>query len=236
MTARTALAQVRRICLALPEVTERASHGSPAFFAGKKQFVHFWDDHHGDGELCVWCAAPPGAQEMLVAADPDLFFVPPYVGFRGWLGVRLDRGRDSEEIAGVLENAYRTVAPRRLAAQLGGRSGRGGPPADAVAGRREGYEQAHDERVIWIPGRPQEQERRDHQSEDRHPHREADEEGPQTVPLGGGRGQAKDPAHDREEQSQPSTDGGQQTQDQVGPALGSGRRRRRRRDQDVLQK
>ena len=118
-TAAEALAEVRRICLALPEATERPSHGSPAFFAGKKQFAHFWDDHHGDGELCAWCAAPPGAQEMLVAADPDLFFVPPYVGFRGWLGVRLDRGRDWEEIAGVLENAYRAIAPRRLTAELG---------------------------------------------------------------------------------------------------------------------
>lgn len=118
MRAASALAAVRRICLALPEVTERPSHGSPAFFAGKRQFVHFWDDHHGDGELCVWCAAPPGAQDMLVAADPELFFVPPYVGFRGWLGVRLDRGRSWEEIAGVLENAYRTVAPPRLARQL----------------------------------------------------------------------------------------------------------------------
>jgi hypothetical protein len=113
VSAAAALAQVRRICLALPEVTERPSHGSPAFFAGKKQFVHFWDDHHGDGELCVWCAAPPGAQEMLVAADPELFFVPPYVGFRGWLGVRLDRCPDWDEIAGVLENAQRAVTSRR---------------------------------------------------------------------------------------------------------------------------
>ncbi len=119
MTAAVALAHVRRICLALPEVTERPSHGSPAFFAGKKQFVHFWDDHHRDGELCVWCAAPLGAQEMLVSADPDLFFVPAYVGFRGWLGVRLNRGRDWDEVAGVLGNAYRTVAPRRLAERLG---------------------------------------------------------------------------------------------------------------------
>ena len=91
-TPAKALAQVRQICLALPEATERLSHGSPTFFVrDKKTFVMFVDDHHGDGILGIWCAAPPGVQEQLVDEEPERFFVPPYVGHRGWLGVRLDR-------------------------------------------------------------------------------------------------------------------------------------------------
>ena len=78
---------VRSMCLALPEVTERLSHGAPSFFVrDKKTFVMFMDDHHGDGRLALWCAAPPGAQEEMLAQDPARFFRPPYVGHRGWLG------------------------------------------------------------------------------------------------------------------------------------------------------
>ena len=71
-------------------------------------------DHHGDGRFAIWCAAPEGAQSMLVEADPDRFFVPPYVGHRGWLGVRLDRGLDWNELAGIAEDAYAEVAPPKL--------------------------------------------------------------------------------------------------------------------------
>jgi hypothetical protein len=117
--ASRALVRVRRLCLALPETTERLSHGSPAFYVrDKTTFVMFLDDHHGDGRLALWCAAPPGAQEALVAADPERFFRPPYVGVRGWIGVRLDRGEDWERVAAVIDEAYRTVAPRKLLAQL----------------------------------------------------------------------------------------------------------------------
>lgn len=114
------LERVRRLCLALPEATERPSHGTPAFFVrDKRAFVYFWDDHHGDGILGLWCAAPPGAQQALVADDPERYFVPPYVGHRGWLGVRLDVGEvDWTEVGGVIEDAYRAVAPRRLIARL----------------------------------------------------------------------------------------------------------------------
>jgi hypothetical protein len=112
-----ALKRVRALCLALPEATERLSHGSPTFFA-KKSFVMFLNDHHGDGRLAVWCAAPEGAQTALVAADPERFFRPPYVGPSGWVGVRLDVRPDWDEIAGIIEDAYRTVAPRKLVAQL----------------------------------------------------------------------------------------------------------------------
>lgn len=114
-----ALTQVRRICLALPEVTERLSHGSPAWFVrGKKTIAMFLDDHHGDGRLAIWCAAPAGVQGELVDQEPERFFVPPYVGHRGWLGVRLDVDVDWDEVAGILSDAYRTVAPKRLAALL----------------------------------------------------------------------------------------------------------------------
>lgn len=121
MTTRTELDLVRAICLDLPEATERLSHGSPTFFVGgKKTFVSYLDDHHGDGRLALWCAAPPGAQAELVSAEPDRFFVPPYVGHRGWLGVRLDRDPDWDEIAEIVRDAYRQVAPKRLSARLDG--------------------------------------------------------------------------------------------------------------------
>ena len=71
-------------------------------------------DHHGDGRFALWCAAPTGMQQILVESDPDRFFVPPYVGRRGWLGVRLDRALDWDEIAGIAEDAYAEVAPTRL--------------------------------------------------------------------------------------------------------------------------
>jgi hypothetical protein len=123
---RPELARVREICLALPEVSERLSHGSPAWFIrGKKTLVMYLDDHHGDGRLAIWCPAPPGVQEAMVREEPERFFRPPYVGPSGWLGVRLDRDPDWDEIAGIVEDAYRKVAPKRLAALLdeeGGRS------------------------------------------------------------------------------------------------------------------
>ncbi|HEY3141464.1 MAG TPA: MmcQ/YjbR family DNA-binding protein [Acidimicrobiales bacterium] len=114
-----ALEHVRKICLALPEVTERLSHGSPTFFVrDKKTFVMYLDNHHDDGRLALWCAAPPGVQEELVDLEPERFFRPPYVGHRGWIGVRLDRSVDWDEIAGIAEDAFRQVAPKTLIAQL----------------------------------------------------------------------------------------------------------------------
>ena len=116
------LEAVRRICLALPEATERLSHGAPTFFVrGKRSFLMVLTDHHGDGRFAIWCAAPDGVQTMLVEADPERYFVPPYVGHRGWLGVRLDLGLDGNELAGIVEDAYAEVAPAKLveAARLG---------------------------------------------------------------------------------------------------------------------
>jgi len=98
---------VRKLCLSFAGATERPSHGAPTFFiGGKRAFVMFVADHHGDGRLALWCAAPPGAQRMLVDSDPEIFFVPPYVGPSGWVGVRLDRGADWSLVAGVIEHAY----------------------------------------------------------------------------------------------------------------------------------
>jgi hypothetical protein len=109
------LARVRKLCLALPETSERLSHGEPTFFVrGKKAFLMVVDDHHGDGRFAIWCAAGDGVQQMLVEADPERFFVPPYVGHRGWLGFRLDRAFDADELAGIVEDAYAEVAPARL--------------------------------------------------------------------------------------------------------------------------
>src|SRR5215207_3363668 len=112
----TPLERVRDICLGLPEVTERLSHGSPTWFIrDKKTFVMYLDDHHGDGRLALWLAAPEGMQAVLVAGEPEHYFVPPYVGHRGWVGVHLNRGLDWNEIAGAIEEAYLQVAPKRLA-------------------------------------------------------------------------------------------------------------------------
>jgi hypothetical protein len=110
-----ALAKVRAACFALPETSERPSHGGPAFFIrGKKCFVMFLDDHHDDGRLAIWCAAPDGVQADMVDADPERFFRPPYVGHRGWLGVRLDRGIYWDELAGIIEDAFAAVASPKL--------------------------------------------------------------------------------------------------------------------------
>jgi hypothetical protein len=120
------LGRVRDICLALPETSERLSHGAPTFFVrDKRSFLMVLTNHHGDGRFAIWCAAEDGMQGMLVEADPARFFVPPYVGHRGWLGVRLDRGLDWDELAGIAEDAYAVVAPPRLvdAARLGGLEG-----------------------------------------------------------------------------------------------------------------
>ncbi|HEX7134949.1 MAG TPA: MmcQ/YjbR family DNA-binding protein [Iamia sp.] len=118
-TDHVVLDRLREICLALPETSERLSHGSPTFFIReKKTFVMYLDDHHGDGILGIWCAAPDGAQRDLVDTEPERFFVPPYVGHRGWLGVRLDHDVDWDEVTGIVEDAYCTVAPKLLVRQV----------------------------------------------------------------------------------------------------------------------
>ncbi|MGP0051429.1 MAG: MmcQ/YjbR family DNA-binding protein [Solirubrobacteraceae bacterium] len=115
-----ALARVRELCLSLPRTSERLSQGAPSFFiAGKRMFVTFHDNHHGDGRLALWCAAAPGAQRDHVARDPNAYFVPAYVGHLGWLGVRLDRGLEWDEIGGAIEDAWLARAGARLVASVG---------------------------------------------------------------------------------------------------------------------
>jgi hypothetical protein len=112
------LPRLRTLCLALPETTERLSHGEPTWFVrDKKTFVTYANRHHDD-RVALWCSAPAGAQEALIASDPEHFFRPPYVGGRGWLGVYLDVPVDWEHVAEIITDAYRTVAPKRLEAQL----------------------------------------------------------------------------------------------------------------------
>jgi hypothetical protein len=107
------LARLRALCLALPEATEVVSHGAPCFKVRDKTFVMFLDNHHGDGRVAIWCKAPPGAQAMMVAADPRRFFVPPYVGPRGWIGVRLDLDPDWGAVSACVEESYQMSAPKR---------------------------------------------------------------------------------------------------------------------------
>jgi hypothetical protein len=114
-----ALARLRELCLALPEATERLSHGEPTWFVrDKKVFVTFAGRHHDDRVAC-WCAATADERDALVGEDPDRFFVPPYVGGRGWLGVYLDVDRvDWVELGEIIREGYRLIAPTRLAALL----------------------------------------------------------------------------------------------------------------------
>jgi hypothetical protein len=113
----SAVDRLRRICLALPGVNERVSHGELSFFIGR-QFVALDDHHHGADRLAFWCPVPPGVQEQLIAEDPVQFFRPPYVGHRGWVGVRIDLDPDWDEVAGIVRDAYRQVAPKRRVAEL----------------------------------------------------------------------------------------------------------------------
>ncbi|MFI9511352.1 MmcQ/YjbR family DNA-binding protein [Nocardia sp. NPDC052566] len=113
------LTRVRAICLALPESSERLSHGSPTFFVRTKtSFVKFIDGGYDEPGPTMWCPAPPGVQAELVDAEPERFYIPPYVGHSGWIGVRLDVEPDWDEIAEIIRDAYRKVAPKKLSASV----------------------------------------------------------------------------------------------------------------------
>lgn len=114
------LDRIRKTIAAWPETDERISHGSPTFWGGKKTFASFHDDHHGDGRVALWIKSDADTQEGLVQANPEVFFIPPYVGPSGWLGVRLDRALDWDVIAGLLRDGYRAVAPKRVLKRLDG--------------------------------------------------------------------------------------------------------------------
>lgn len=116
MSAKRSLDRVRRIIGTWPETSEKLSHGAPR--GGRKTFATLHDDHHGDGRLALWIKSSADAQEDLVAMNPERFFVPPYVGPSGWIGVRLDRGVDWDAVEALLEAGYRMVAPKRALKQL----------------------------------------------------------------------------------------------------------------------
>jgi hypothetical protein len=99
----------------LPEATEKEGWGDPTFRVRDRIFAM---EKRGDGRVSVWCKAAPGSQAMLVGAEPELFFVPPYVGAKGWIGMRLDPGPDWTEVAAIVRRSYRLIAPKKLAAQL----------------------------------------------------------------------------------------------------------------------
>jgi len=106
------LAKLRALSLALPGAAESLNHGRPCFTVREKTFVMFLDDHHRDGRLAIWCKAPPGAQKMIVESDPESYFVPPYVGPKGWIGARLDRDPDWKAITALVEESYSMTAPK----------------------------------------------------------------------------------------------------------------------------
>jgi hypothetical protein len=112
-------AAIRRLCLAFPETEEILSHGAPNFrVRGGKVFAAYAVNHHGDGRIALWLNVPDGVQNGLVRAQPKIFFVPPYVGPRGWLGVRLERGIGWKRIAQLVRLAYERVAPLQLTRAL----------------------------------------------------------------------------------------------------------------------
>ncbi|HEX6384762.1 MAG TPA: MmcQ/YjbR family DNA-binding protein [Anaerolineae bacterium] len=110
------LERVRRMCLALPETSERLSHGEPTFFVHKKVFVMFANNHHNDGHIAVWLPVPPGVQTSLIETAPETYFRPPYVGGRGWIGIELSRISD-EDLRFYIQVAWELVAPKRLLAK-----------------------------------------------------------------------------------------------------------------------
>ena len=113
------LSRLRKICLALPEAHEVEAWGEPTFRVRNKLFAMFAsaNTHHGQGRPAVWCKAGPGNQEIMVRGAPDRFFVPPYVGPGGWIGIWLDGQVDWGELADLLRDSYDLIAPKRLLEQ-----------------------------------------------------------------------------------------------------------------------
>jgi hypothetical protein len=125
-----ALDRIRAICLALPGTMEKVSHGAPSFYLKSGHSLSFADNHHGDGRLAAWVAAPPGAQEALIAAEPQHFFRPAYVGPSGWVGINLDTGLDWGAVAAVISEGHAFIAAKKK------RRPRPAPAASAPPTRR----------------------------------------------------------------------------------------------------
>jgi hypothetical protein len=111
------LERLRRICTALPECTEKLSHGEPTFFVHKKVFAMFSNNHHGDGHIAAWIPVKPGLQALLIEDAPSIYYRPPYVGVKGWVGVEL-AGIGDEELTALIRDAWGLVAPKRLKASI----------------------------------------------------------------------------------------------------------------------
>ena len=106
--------RVREFCLSLPRAAEKLSHGTPCFLIEKgRHFASYLENHHGDGRIALWLAAPQGVQEMLIEEDSDIYFRPPYVGPSGWIGVRLDRGLDWETVEAMIVEAHGMMARKK---------------------------------------------------------------------------------------------------------------------------
>jgi len=106
------LNRVRKICLSLPDTTEKISHGEPTFFTKKRVFVMFSNNHHHDGHVAVWVPAPPGLQEALIEEAPGAYYRPPYVGGSGWVGIELDQV-DDDVLAGHLRQAWNLITRKK---------------------------------------------------------------------------------------------------------------------------
>jgi hypothetical protein len=104
--------KVREICLALPDTEEKIAWGASTFRVKGRMFLIFADDHHGDGNVAIWLAAPEGVQRDIVAADPKRFFVPPYVGCNGWIGVRVDGRPKWKEVAALIEQGHAFIGAK----------------------------------------------------------------------------------------------------------------------------
>ena len=110
------IARLRKLCMALPGANEKLAWGTPCFYAGKKIFAMFSDDHHGDGRLAVWLKAPSGVLELLLEASPELVFKPAYVGPYGWIGLHL-KLIDDAALAHHVREAWRLAATKTLLKQ-----------------------------------------------------------------------------------------------------------------------
>lgn len=110
--------RLRTIALALPEAIEAGGVAEHTFRVRAKIFALYQDNHHGDGRVATWCKAAPGVQGLLVSADPGRFFAPPYVGPKGWIGIRLDGDVDWHEVGDLIRESYRLIAPKRLVSAL----------------------------------------------------------------------------------------------------------------------
>lgn len=110
------LTRVRRICSTLSETAEKLSHGEPTWFVRNKVYVMFANNHHDDGHIAIWLPVPSGMQDVLIANHPEMYFKPPYVGVRGWVGIELENIGDAD-LRFHIQTAWSLIAPKRLTAR-----------------------------------------------------------------------------------------------------------------------